>query len=231
MKDLQNQLVHEFQNLALLEMAFVHRSFVNENRDVSESNERLEFLGDAVLELITTDFLFHKFPGKPEGELTALRSALVKGETLAEVAAELNLGQHLKLSKGEARSGGAEKPYLLANVFEAVLGAVYLDGGYSKAEAIVTKFLLPKLPHIIEANLQVDAKSEFQELAQAKLAVTPEYKVLAESGPDHDKTFEMGAFAGKDLLGRGKGSSKQDAEQAAAEAALKKLKQEARTKD
>jgi len=134
------------------------------------------------------------------------------------------LGQHLKLSKGEARSGGAGKPYLLANVFEAVLGATYLDGGYSKAKEIVTKFLLPKLPHIIEANLQVDAKSEFQELAQAKLAVTPEYKVLAESGPDHDKTFEMGAFAGKDLLGRGKGSSKQDAEQAAAESALKKLK-------
>ncbi|MCF7836475.1 ribonuclease III [Candidatus Gracilibacteria bacterium] len=224
MKDLQIKLSHEFKNLELLEKAFVHRSFVNENRDVSESNERLEFLGDAVLELITTDFLFHKFPEKPEGELTALRSALVKGETLAEISAELNLGQHLKLSKGEARSGGAEKPYLLANVFEAVLGATYLDGGFVKAEEIVKKYLLPKLSHIIAANLQVDAKSEFQELAQAKLAVTPEYKVLAESGPDHAKTFEMGAFAGKDLLGRGKGSSKQEAEQAAAEAALKKLK-------
>ncbi|MBU1089912.1 ribonuclease III, partial [Patescibacteria group bacterium] len=137
MKDLQKKLAHEFKNSALLETAFVHRSFVNENHGVSEHNERLEFLGDAVLELIVTKFLFQKFPKKPEGELTALRSALVKGETLAEVAAELDFGKHLKLSKGEARSGGAEKPYLLANVFEAVLGAVYLDGGFEKAKKIV----------------------------------------------------------------------------------------------
>ncbi|MFH0834347.1 MAG: ribonuclease III [Patescibacteria group bacterium] len=224
MKDLQQKLAHEFKDLALLELAFVHRSFVNEHRDVPESNERLEFLGDAVLELITTEFLFAQFPEKPEGELTALRSALVKGETLAEISRELEFGKHLKLSKGEARSGGAEKPYLLANVFEAVLGAVYLDGGFEKAEDIVHKFLLPKLPGIIEQNLQVDAKSEFQELAQARLSITPEYKVLSESGPDHAKIFEMGAFVGKDLFGRGKGGSKQDAEQAAAAEALKKIK-------
>lgn len=224
MKDLQKQLAHEFKNLDLLELAFVHRSFVNENHEINESNERLEFLGDAVLELITTEFLFAEFPKKPEGELTALRSALVKGETLAEVSRELNLGQHLKLSKGEAKSGGAEKPYLLANVFEAVLGAVYLDGGFEKAREIVHKFLLPKLSQIIESNAQVDAKSEFQEIAQARLAITPEYRVLHESGPDHDKIFEMGAYVGKDLFGRGKGASKQEAEQAAAEAALKKLK-------
>ncbi|MFH0776965.1 MAG: ribonuclease III [Patescibacteria group bacterium] len=224
MKDLQQKLAHEFKDLALLELAFVHRSFVNEHRDVPESNERLEFLGDAVLELITTEFLFAQFPEKPEGELTALRSALVKGETLAEISRELEFGKHLKLSKGEARSGGAEKPYLLANVFEAVLGAVYLDGGFEKAKTIVHKFLLPKLPKIIEQNLQVDAKSEFQELAQARLSITPEYKVLSESGPDHAKIFEMGAFVGKDLFGRGKGGSKQDAEQAAAAEALKKIK-------
>jgi ribonuclease III len=224
MQDLQKKLVHEFKNIQLLETAFVHRSFVNENRGVKEHNERLEFLGDAVLELITTEFLFAKFPDEPEGELTAFRSALVKGETLAEIAKELDYGKHLKLSKGEARSGGAEKPYLLANVFEAVLGAVYLDGGYDKAKEIVEKFLLPKLSKIIEENAQVDAKSEFQELAQAKLSITPEYKVLDEDGPDHLKTFEMGAYVGKDLFGRGKGNSKQDAEQAAAESALKKLK-------
>ncbi|MFH1546250.1 MAG: ribonuclease III [Patescibacteria group bacterium] len=224
MKDLQKKLAHEFKNSALLETAFVHRSFVNENSGVSEHNERLEFLGDAVLELIVTEFLFQKFPKKPEGELTALRSALVKGETLAEVAAELNFGEHLKLSKGEARSGGAEKPYLLANVFEAVLGAVYLDGGFEKAKKIIEKFLLSKLSKIIEEGGQFDAKSEFQELAQEKLAVTPEYKVLSASGPDHAKIFEMGAFAGKDLFGRGQGASKQAAEQKAAEEALKKLK-------
>ena len=224
MKDLQKQLAHEFKNSALLELAFVHRSFVNENRDCPESNERLEFLGDAVLELITTEFLFAEFPEKPEGELTALRSALVRGDTLAEISGELNFGEHLKLSRGEAKSGGATKPYLLANVFEAVLGAVYLDGGFEKAKTIVHKFLLPKLPGIIESNAQVDAKSEFQELAQAKLSITPEYRVLSESGPDHAKIFEMGAFVGKDLFGRGKGASKQDAEQSAAAEAVKKLK-------
>ncbi|MBU1089390.1 ribonuclease III, partial [Patescibacteria group bacterium] len=133
-------------------------------------------------------------------------------------------GKHLKLSKGEARSGGAEKPYLLANVFEAVLGAVYLDGGFEKAKKIVEKFLLSKLPKIIAEGGQFDAKSEFQELAQEKLAITPEYKVLKAEGPDHAKIFEMGAFAGKDLLGRGQGASKQAAEQKAAEEALKKLK-------
>ncbi len=224
MKDLQKKLAHEFKNPALLETDFVHLSFVNENRGIHEHNERLEFLGDAVLELIVTDFLFQKFPEKPEGDLTALRSALVKGETLAEVAAELNFGEHLKLSKGEARSGGAEKPYLLANVFEAVLGAVYLDGGFGKAKKIVEKFLLSKLPKIIAEGGQFDAKSEFQELAQEKLAMTPEYRVLHASGPDHAKIFEMGAFVGKDLFGRGKGASKQAAEQKAAEEALKKLK-------
>lgn len=224
MKDLQRKLSHEFKNLQLLETAFVHRSFVNENRGVTEHNERLEFLGDAVLELIVTDFLFQKFPEKPEGELTLLRSALVKGEQLAEVAQELNFGKHLKLSKGEARSGGAEKPYLLANVFEAVLGAVYRDGGFEKAKKIIEKFLLPKLPKIIAEGGQFDAKSEFQELAQEKLSITPEYRVLRASGPDHAKIFEMGAFVGKDLFGRGKGASKQAAEQEAAEEALKKLK-------
>ncbi|MFH1375957.1 MAG: ribonuclease III [Patescibacteria group bacterium] len=224
MKDLQKKLNYKFKDPKLLETAFVHRSFVNENRGTKEHNERLEFLGDAVLELITTEYLFTKFPDDPEGELTALRSALVKGEQLAEIAKELELGKQLKLSKGEAHSGGADKPYLLANVFESVLGAIYLDAGYQKAREVVEKFLLPKLPKIIEENAQFDAKSEFQELAQDKLAITPEYRVLSESGPDHAKVFEMGAYAGKELYGKGKGASKQEAEQAAAERALKKIK-------
>jgi ribonuclease III len=224
MQNIQKKLLHEFEDPAMLETAFVHRSFVNENSKAKEHNERLEFLGDAVLELIVTEYLFAKFPEKPEGEMTSLRSALVKGETLAEVAAELDFGSYLRLSRGEARSGGAKKPYLLANTFEAVLGAVYLDGGYEKAKNIIEKFLFPKLEKIIADGAQIDAKSGFQELAQEKLAITPEYKVLSENGPDHAKIFEMGAYVGKDLFGRGKGNSKQAAEQAAAKEALKKLK-------
>ena len=223
MKNLQKKLAHEFRNSQLLELAFIHRSFMNEHHSIPESNERLEFLGDAVLELLTTEFLFEKFPKKSEGELTALRSALVRGESLAEVSRELDLGQYLKLSRGEQKSGGAKKPYLLANVFEAVLGAVYLDGGLEKVRVIVRKFLFSKLQKIIATRAQVDAKSEFQERAQEKLATTPEYRVLSESGPDHSKIFEMGAFVGENLFGRGRGSSKQDAEQAAAAIALKKI--------
>ena len=225
LRTVENALDYRFRNPQLLEEALCHRSYVNEHPQAGmRDNERLEFLGDAVLELITTEYLFNKFPQKPEGDLTSLRSALVKGETLAEVAKELDFGTHLKLSRGEARSGGAEKPYLLANVFEAVLGAIYLDSGYDKAREVVEKFLFPKLEKIIAEGSQIDAKSEFQELAQARLAITPEYRVLSESGPDHDKIFEMGAYVGKDLFGKGKGGSKQDAEQEAARDALKKLK-------
>ena len=222
-KEFQKKIGHDFKNFGLLVKAFIHRSFVNESKEADEHNERLEFLGDAVLELIVTEYLFQKFPEKPEGEMTALRSALVKGERLAEVARELDAGKYLKLSKGEARSGGANKPYLLANVFEAILGAVYLDAGFKKAKKLVEKFLLPKLEKIIAEGAQIDAKSNFQELAQARLAITPEYKVLSESGPDHEKIFEMGAYVGDQLFGKGKGPSKQAAEQAAAAEALKKL--------
>lgn len=223
LKTIQTKIGVEFKNPQLLETAFIHRSYLNEAKGEIQHNERLEFLGDAVLELIVTEYLYAKFPTKPEGEMTALRSALVKGERLAEVAKDLEFGEYLKLSKGEARSGGREKPYLLANTFEAVLGAIYLDTGYKPARKFVEKFLLPSLEKIIAEGSQVDAKSHFQELAQEKLAITPRYELLSESGPDHDKVFEMGAYVGKDLYGKGKGANKQSAEQAAASEALKKL--------
>jgi ribonuclease-3 len=222
-KTLQTQIGIDFKNPALLENAFIHRSYLNEAKGDIQHNERLEFLGDAVLELIVTEYLYQKFPTKPEGEMTALRSALVKGETLAEIAKELEFGNYLKLSKGEARSGGSEKPYLLANTFEAVLGAIYLDAGFDVSQKFVAKYLLPNLEKIIAEGSQVDAKSRFQEIAQEKLAITPRYDLLNESGPDHDKVFEMGAYIGKDLYGKGKGVNKQSAEQAAATEALKKL--------
>jgi ribonuclease-3 len=223
LKAFQTKIGYEFKNPALLETAFIHRSYVNENRNIKEHNERLEFLGDAVLELVVTEFLYAKFPEKPEGELTTLRSALVKGEHLAVIGSELGIGQYLKLSKGEARSGGAKKPYLLANVFEALIGAIYLDAGYRKSHAFIKQYLIPNLEKIIAAGAHIDAKSEFQELAQARLALTPHYEVLSESGPDHAKVFEMGAYVGSQLFGKGKGNSKQTAEQAAAEEALKKV--------
>lgn len=223
--EFEEKIDYKFKNPQLLATAFVHRSFVNESKTTHEHNERLEFLGDAVIELAVTTALFQRFPEKPEGELTALRSALVKGVQLAEIARRLEIGRWLKLSKGEACSGGAEKPYLLANAFEAVIGAVYLDAGFPKAQKLIEQLLLPELDQIIASGGQTDAKSNFQELAQARLAATPEYKVLAESGPDHAKKFRMGAYVGGQLFGSGNGESKQAAEQAAAKQALKKLQQ------
>lgn len=223
LKELEAKLDYHFQNSQLLATALVHRSFVNENRSVTEHNERLEFLGDAVLELVTTEYLFAKYPDKSEGDLTAWRSALVKGERLAEVAAELELGKYLQLSKGESRSGGREKAYLLANTFEAVLGALYLDGGFVVVQDFLGRVLLPRIESILADGLHVDAKSKLQELAQEKESVTPEYKVLAEAGPDHAKEFTIGAFFGDKQVGEGVGSSKQAGEQAAARDGLTRL--------
>jgi len=224
LSEFQKKIDYKFKDMRILETAFIHRSFLNENREVNEHNERLEFLGDAVLELIATEFLFRKFPQKPEGEMTTLRSALVRGEQLAEVAREIGAGSLLRFSKGEAKSGGADKPYLLANVFEAILGAVYLDAGYEKTREIVEKFLFPKLEKIIEEGTQTDAKSNFQEFAQAKFSITPQYKIISEIGPDHAKIFRMGVYVGDQLFGVGEGINKQAAEQVAAAEALKKLK-------
>jgi ribonuclease III len=206
----------------LLRQVFTHRSYVNEHKkEKLEHNERLEFLGDAVLELITTEFLYKNFPN-PEGELTNWRSALVKGETLAKVAAEIGLGDHLLLSKGEEKSGGRTKDYILANTLEALIGYIYLMGGYEKAQLFIHKNILVRLQQILEENLHIDDKSFFQETAQELLSITPHYSLIKESGPDHDKTFTVGAYLNKELTGKGKGSSKQSAEQEAAHDALVK---------
>ncbi len=223
LKDLQTKLEVEFKDLNLLHLAFVHKSVVNESNDIKESNERLEFLGDAVLELVVTDYLFRQYPDEPEGDLTNWRSALVKGKNLAEVARKLGLGTCLLLSRGEELSGGREKDYILANTMEAFIGAMYLDKGYEEASQFVMRHIVVLLQEIIEQGLHIDAKSHIQELAQEKLNVTPRYELMEESGPDHQKLFIMGIYFKKELQGKGGGSSKQEAEQAAAREALKSL--------
>ena len=211
----------KFKNTALLQMAFVHTSYVNEHRgEVSEDNERLEFLGDAVRELVTTEYLYAQFPDCGEGDLTTFRSALVKGKHLSEVANELGIGQYLLLSRGEEKSGGREKNYILANAIEAIIGAMYLDRGFAVAHKFISNFILKNLGDIIRQGLHHDSKSKLQEISQEKRGVTPRYDVLSDSGPDHNKVFEVGVFIGEELIGKGTGSSKQKAEQAAATDAL-----------
>ncbi len=223
-KKLEEQIGLKFKDHHVLRNAFVHRSYLNEHRESKlESNERLEFLGDAVLELVVTEYLYLNYPN-PEGELTNWRSALVKGEMLAKIARELKLGEYLFLSHGEEKSGGREKDYLLANTFEAVIGVVYLELGYEMAKAFINKFLLVHLEDILVKGEHIDAKSRLQELAQEKVGTTPSYELKHEEGPDHDKIFTMAAFIGERMVGKGKGGSKQLAEQQAAEDALKRLK-------
>lgn len=212
-----------FTDQALLEEALTHRSYLNEHRDyVGNHNERLEFLGDAVLELAATRFLFDTFPAKPEGELTAYRAALVNTVSLAESAQVLNVGEHLHLSKGEAKDTGRARQIILANAFEAIIGAIYLDQGYDAAASFIARTILAKLDDLIAKGAHQDAKSRFQELAQEKRGVTPSYKVLAETGPDHARIFTVGVFLSSTEVARGMGPAKQEAEQAAAAVALDK---------
>ncbi|MEY2640631.1 MAG: hypothetical protein RL150_24 [Candidatus Parcubacteria bacterium] len=212
-----------FNDKQLLTQAFTHRSYINENRSMKLShNERLEFLGDAVLELVTTEFLYQKFPSKTEGDLTAIRAALVNTITLSEVGTELRFNDELLLSKGEAKDMGRARQAILANTFEAIVGAIYLDQGYDIARAFIAKNLLPRTDVIVAEGLWVDAKSKFQEKAQEHLSQTPAYETVTEEGPDHDKQFTVGVFVGGEKIATGTGKSKQDAEQAAARAALKK---------
>ncbi|MBN2306579.1 ribonuclease III [Candidatus Peregrinibacteria bacterium] len=223
-KKLEEQIGIKFKDYHMLRNAFVHRSYLNEHRDSQyESNERLEFLGDAVLELAVTEYLYERYPN-PEGELTNWRSALVKGEMLAKIATQLQLGEYLFLSHGEEKSGGREKDYLLANTFEALIGVIYLELGYEMAKAFIEKFLLVRLEDILVRGHHIDAKSRLQELAQEKVGTTPNYELQHEEGPDHNKVFTMAAYIGTRIVGKGKGSSKQLAEQQAAEDALKRLK-------
>ena len=212
----------KFKDKNLLKQAFTHRSYLNENPSLAlEQNERLEFLGDAILEMAITEYLYKKYPKKTEGEMTALRAALVNSIMLSEVASGLNIGDLMLLSKGEAKSLGKARQYILANAFEALIGAVYLEHGYEKICEFLKNNLFGKIEEVIEKKLWIDAKSLFQEKAQELESVTPLYKVLTESGPDHEKVFVMGVFLGSDLVAEGKGASKQEAEQDAARNALK----------
>lgn len=208
-------------NADLFTTAFTHKSYSNEHPEI-ECNERLEFLGDAVLELVVTDHLFTTFPELPEGVMTKYRSSLVSGKSLAETAKKLGLGDFLHLSKGEKASGGNEKNPILANVFEAVIGAIYIDSGFDIAKKFIHTHIIPQLTEILENNLHVDPKSSFQEWAQEKYGITPEYKVLLDEGPDHAKKYTVGVFLEAKKMGEGIGTSKQKGEVAAAENAMNK---------
>jgi ribonuclease-3 len=221
------ELFKSFSNKDLLTTALTHRSALNEKISTSvESNERLEFLGDAVLELVTTRFLFDNHPADQEGLLTAYRSALVKTETLAELSLELGLGNELYMSKGEEATGGRTNIGILADSFEALLGALYLDQGYDAVEALLQEILFPKLPEIKKKKLYRDGKSLLQEVVQAKGFNSPRYEVISEEGPDHDKEFTVAVFVNDEELGRGAGKSKQSAQQVAAREALEKYQGE-----
>jgi ribonuclease-3 len=213
-----------FKDLDLLAEALTHRSFLNENRALAKNhNERLEFLGDAVLELAATHFLFTKFPDKPEGDLTAYRAALVNTNSLSDAAQKIGINDYLLLSKGEARDTGRARQIILADAFEAIIGAIYLDQGYAAAEAFIAKHLYAKIDDVIEHRSYQDAKSRFQEAAQEKRGVTPSYETVSEEGPDHDRQFTVAVMLGRVEVARGQGKSKQEAEQAAAEAGLDKM--------
>ncbi|MFH1509548.1 MAG: ribonuclease III [Candidatus Nealsonbacteria bacterium] len=222
-KNLEKKLGISFKKNDLLAQAFCHRSYLNENPDSKlENNERLEFLGDAVIELIVTESLYLKYPKNPEGELTSWRASLVNAKKLSEIASKLEFNDYLLLSKGEAKEMGKARQYILANTFESFVGAVYLDRGYKVCEQFIKKHLLPDLPEIIEKGLHRDSKSLFQERAQEETGITPLYKVLRESGPDHAKHFTIGVFLDKSMIAEGSGFSKQEAEEAAAKNALNK---------
>lgn len=218
---LERLLGTTFRDQMFLLTAITHRSYLNEHREAKQDhNERLEFLGDAVLELVVTDFLFKKYPDKPEGELTAIRAALVNTVALAEAATRLGVNQYLLMSKGESKDTGRARQYILANSFEALIGAIYLDQNYDAAKQFIAKYLFEKTEKIVEKRLWQDAKSRFQELAQEHVNVTPTYETLNQTGPDHDRVFTVGVYLRDDLIAKGEGRAKQEAEQAAAEKAI-----------
>lgn len=220
LNDFQTQIKVAFNNSALLEQAFIHRSYLNEHPKLGlEHNERLEFLGDAVLELVVTDYLYRNYPN-PEGDLTNWRSALVKTEALAVVAERLNIAPYFKLSRGEAKGNARSHALISANAVEAIIGAIYLDQGYDAAREFITREVVSALPQILADGTWMDPKSKFQELAQNQYGLTPNYKVMEETGPDHDKVFTVGVYVGDRLFGQGNGSSKQAAQQVAAAHAL-----------
>lgn len=219
---LEELIAIQFNNQTLLKQALIHRSYINESHtDKLSHNERLEFLGDAVLELLVTEYLFHTYPTRPEGELTSFRSATVRTESLAQSANLLELGKYIFMSKGEENTGGRSRPYILANTFEALLGAIYLDQGFETCKKFLVKFLFYKIEQIVEKRLDIDNKSKLQEISQEMTGYTPEYVMISDSGPDHDKTFIMGVKINDKVLSQGRGKNKQDAEQKAAYNAIK----------
>ncbi len=210
-----------FKNKDLLREAFTHRSFLNESKERGLShNERLEFLGDAVLELAVTDFLYKKYPKEDEGNLTAYRAGLVNANTLSAIATGMGMDSFILLSRGEAKDTGKARAFILANAIEALIGAIYLDKGYEQAEKFIAQYIHPMTEEIVERRLWQDAKSFFQEKAQEEEGITPSYRVLAETGPDHNKEFRVGVFLNDALVAEGKGKSKQEAEQEAAKSGL-----------
>lgn len=213
----------KFHDKAVLREAFTHRSYINETRERGlDHNERLEFLGDAVVELSVTDFLYKKYPQSSEGDLTSYRAALVNAVTLGELGIELGVERYILLSKGEAKDKGTKaRQIILANAFEALVGAIYLDQGYAVADSFLKQSLLQKTEEIVKKKLWRDAKSFFQEQAQEKVSVTPSYRIVKEFGPDHDKQFTVGVYLGDTLVAEGSGKSKQEAEQVAAAEGLK----------
>ncbi len=220
-KEFAEQIEVEFKDGGLLEQALTHRSYLNEDRSYKRGhNERLEFLGDAVLELVVTDYLYHNHDN-PEGEMTAWRASLVNTDMLARVANELGVNDLLRMSKGEAQdSNSRARHHLLANTVEAIIGAIYIDQGYDKARSFILKNIVIHLDEVLAKKLYRDAKSYFQEQAQKHRSLTPHYDVLEETGPDHDKRFVVGAYVGEEMIAKGSGRSKQDAQRSAAEAAL-----------
>lgn len=210
-----------FRDRELLKTAFTHRSYVNESRAAGAHNERLEFLGDAVLEIVVTDHLFRAYPDAPEGSLTVYRSALVNAATLSTVAQTLGMNECLLLSKGESKDTGRARLSILANTIEAVIGALYLDQGYEAAATFIRRHLIPYIGDIVKTGSWKDPKSAYQEIAQARFGLTPRYELMSAEGPDHNKHFVVGVFIGEKKVGEGDGKSKQEAEVKAAERALK----------
>jgi ribonuclease-3 len=220
---LEKKIGINFKNKDFLVQALVHRSYLNENRDFELShNERLEFLGDAVLELVVTKYLFENYLN-PEGELTNWRAALVNAKMCANIANEIGLEEFLFLSHGESKDSGTKaREYILANAIEAIIGAVYLDQGWEMSDQFITRWIISKLPKVLELGLWMDPKSRFQESSQEIIGITPNYKVLKEEGPDHDKKFIVGVYLNKEKIADGEGGSKQEAQVDAAEKALEK---------
>ncbi|KKP69044.1 MAG: Ribonuclease 3 [Candidatus Moranbacteria bacterium GW2011_GWE1_35_17] len=212
----------EFNNLDLIQEALTHRSYLNENKKYKlNHNERLEFLGDAVLELVVTDYLFKNYSNNQEGEMTSWRAALVNGEMLAKISAELKVDEYVLMSKGEASDKGRARQYLLANALEAIIGAIYLDQGYAVAEKFILENVVTKIDNVIANKLYLDPKSYFQEKSQEHFKMTPSYRILKEEGPDHDKNFTVGVYIGDELIAQGNGASKQEAQREAAQEGLK----------